>query len=118
MVQKLRAGGRPLKWALWTAGVMAVVGVAGFLAAPPLVKSIAETKIGELLHRLRARRRDAGQQLVHPLLARRAVVKFVRIACVAYCSAEVRRARLSSTVDRNGCVCHSSRVSSMLSSRY
>ena len=51
MVQKLRAGGKPLKWALWSAGVMAVVGVAGFLAAPPLVKSIAETKIGELLHR-------------------------------------------------------------------
>ncbi|MBP7392868.1 MAG: DUF748 domain-containing protein, partial [Zoogloea sp.] len=51
MVQKLRAGGKPLKWVLWSAGVMAVVGVAGFLAAPPLVKSIAETKIGELLHR-------------------------------------------------------------------
>ena len=51
MVQKLRAGGKPLKWTLWSAGVMAVVGVAGFLAAPPLVKSIAETKIGELLHR-------------------------------------------------------------------
>jgi len=51
MVQKLRAGGKPLKWALWSAGVVAVIGVAGFLAAPPLVKSIAEKKLGELLHR-------------------------------------------------------------------
>ena len=51
MVQKLLAGGRPRKWALWGVGVIAVIGVTGFLVAPPLVRSIAESKLTELLHR-------------------------------------------------------------------
>ncbi len=51
MVQKVRVGGRPAKWALWGAGLVAVVGVAGFLVAPPLVKSLAESKLSEALHR-------------------------------------------------------------------
>ena len=38
MEQQPKAARRPLKWALWGVGVMAVVGVAGFLVAPPLVK--------------------------------------------------------------------------------
>jgi hypothetical protein len=50
MVQKLLAGGRPRKWALWGVGAIAVVGV-GFLVAPPLVRSMAESKLTELLHR-------------------------------------------------------------------
>lgn len=51
MVQKVRVGGRPAKWALWGAGVLAMVGVAGFFVAPPLVKSLAESKLSEALHR-------------------------------------------------------------------
>ena len=51
MEQQPKAARRPLKWALWGVGVMAVVGVAGFLVAPPLVKSIAEEKLSEQLHR-------------------------------------------------------------------
>ncbi len=51
MVQKLLAGGRPRKWALWSVGTIAVIGVTGFLVAPPLVRSIAESKLTELLHR-------------------------------------------------------------------
>jgi uncharacterized protein involved in outer membrane biogenesis len=50
MVQKVRVGGRPAKWALWGAGVLAMVGVAGFFVAP-LVKSLAESKLSEALHR-------------------------------------------------------------------
>ena len=38
-------------------------------------------------------------------------------ACDRYCSAEVSRARLSSTVERSGCCSHSSSVSSRLSAR-
>ncbi|WP_298623754.1 DUF748 domain-containing protein [uncultured Zoogloea sp.] len=51
MEQQPKAARRPLKWALWGAGIVAVVGVAGFLVAPPLVKSIAEEKLSEQLHR-------------------------------------------------------------------
>jgi uncharacterized protein involved in outer membrane biogenesis len=51
MVQKVRVGRRPAKWALWGAGVLAMVGVAGFFIAPPLVKSLAESKLSEALHR-------------------------------------------------------------------
>ena len=42
MEQQPKAARRPLKWALWGAGIVGAVGVAGFLVAPPLVKSIAE----------------------------------------------------------------------------
>ena len=48
---KLQVRERPLKWALWGAGIVVTVGVAGFLVAPPLVKSIAERKLSEVLHR-------------------------------------------------------------------
>ncbi|MCK6373044.1 MAG: DUF748 domain-containing protein [Zoogloea sp.] len=51
MEQQPKAARRPLKWALWGVGIVAVVGVAGFLVAPPLVKSIAEEKLSEQLHR-------------------------------------------------------------------
>lgn len=51
MEQQPRAARRPLKWALWGAGIVGAVGVAGFLVAPPLVKSIAEEKLSEQLHR-------------------------------------------------------------------
>ncbi|WP_374264084.1 DUF748 domain-containing protein [Zoogloea sp.] len=51
MAQKLRVGPRPLKWALWGAGVVVAIGVAGALVAPPLVRSIAQDKLTELLHR-------------------------------------------------------------------
>lgn len=44
-------GSRWLRRALWGVGAVALVGVAGFLVAPPLVKSVAETKLSELLHR-------------------------------------------------------------------
>ena len=36
------SGQRWLRRALWGAGAVALVGVAGFLVAPPLVKSLAE----------------------------------------------------------------------------
>ena len=51
MMDKLRAAGRPAKWALRGLAVVALVGVAGFWIAPPLVKSVAEKQLGELLHR-------------------------------------------------------------------
>lgn len=44
-------GSRWLRRTLWGVGAVALVGVAGFLVAPPLVKSVAETKLSELLHR-------------------------------------------------------------------
>ncbi|MDD3326419.1 MAG: DUF748 domain-containing protein [Zoogloea sp.] len=44
-------GSRWRRRALWGAGVVALVGVAGFLVAPPLVKSVAESQLTELLHR-------------------------------------------------------------------
>jgi hypothetical protein len=51
MKQTTQPGGRPgkptgsrwLRRALWGAGVVALVGVAGFFVAPPLVKSLAES---------------------------------------------------------------------------
>lgn len=45
------SGPRWLRRALWGAGAVALVGVAGFLVAPPLVKSLAERQLTELLHR-------------------------------------------------------------------
>ena len=51
MGQKVRVAGRPVRWALWGAGVLAVVGVAGFLIAPPLVKSVAQSTLSDMLHR-------------------------------------------------------------------
>ncbi|MBS0354713.1 MAG: DUF748 domain-containing protein [Proteobacteria bacterium] len=51
MIEKLRAAGRPAKWALRGLAAVALVGVAGFWIAPPLVKSVAEKQLGELLHR-------------------------------------------------------------------
>ncbi len=51
MVRKVHVGGRPAKWALWGAGVFALIGVAGFFIAPPLVKSLAESALSEALHR-------------------------------------------------------------------
>lgn len=51
MGQKVRVAGRSAKWALWGAGVFAVIGVAGFLIAPPLVKSVAQSTLSDLLHR-------------------------------------------------------------------
>ena len=45
------SGQRWLRRALWGAGAVALVGVAGFLVAPPLVKSLAARQLGELLHR-------------------------------------------------------------------
>ena len=44
-------GGRWLRRALWGAGLVALVGVAGFFVAPPLVKSLTERQLTELLHR-------------------------------------------------------------------
>lgn len=51
MGQNVRVAGRPVRWALWGAGVLAAVGVAGFLIAPPLVRSAAESTLSDLLHR-------------------------------------------------------------------
>ncbi|WP_079432959.1 DUF748 domain-containing protein [Zoogloea sp. LCSB751] len=51
MIEKLRVAGRPAKWALRGLAAVALVGVAGFWIAPPLVKSVAEKQLGELLHR-------------------------------------------------------------------
>lgn len=51
MAEEARGMKRPLKWALWGVGGIAAVGVAGFFVAPPLVKSIAQDKLTELLHR-------------------------------------------------------------------
>ena len=45
------SGQRWRRRALWAAGAVALVGVAGFLVAPPLVKSLAERQLSELLHR-------------------------------------------------------------------
>lgn len=44
-------GSRWLRRALWGAGLVALVGAMGFFVAPPLVKSVAESKLSELLHR-------------------------------------------------------------------
>ena len=51
MGQKVRVAGRPARWALWGAGVFALVGVVGFLVAPPLVRSVAQSTLSDLLHR-------------------------------------------------------------------
>lgn len=51
MGHKVRVAGRPVKWALWAAGILALVGVAGFLIAPPLVRSVAQNTLSDLLHR-------------------------------------------------------------------
>ena len=51
MGQKVRVAGRLARWALWGAGVLAAVGVAGFLIAPPLVRSVAQSTLSDLLHR-------------------------------------------------------------------
>jgi uncharacterized protein involved in outer membrane biogenesis len=51
MGQKVRVAGRPARWALWGAGVFALVGVVGFLLAPPLVRSVAQSTLSDLLHR-------------------------------------------------------------------
>lgn len=51
MGQKVRVAGRPARWALWGAGVFALVGVVGFLIAPPLVRSVAQSTLSDLMHR-------------------------------------------------------------------
>ncbi len=51
MGQKVRVAGRSARWALWGAGVFALVGVVGFLLAPPLVRSVAQSTLSDLLHR-------------------------------------------------------------------
>jgi uncharacterized protein involved in outer membrane biogenesis len=42
---------RVLKWATWTVGIFAVIGVLGALVAPPLVRSALEQQLSKALHR-------------------------------------------------------------------
>ncbi|MDD3353633.1 DUF748 domain-containing protein [Zoogloea sp.] len=51
MAQNTRKGARFMRWALGAAAAVALVGVLGFLVAPPVIKSIAEERLTELLHR-------------------------------------------------------------------
>lgn len=51
MGQKTRVTGRAAKWAIGGAVAFGVLGVVGFLVAPPLVKSLAERQLGEMFHR-------------------------------------------------------------------
>lgn len=51
MGQKTRVTGRAAKWAIGGALAFGLVGVAGFLVAPPLAKSLAERQLGEMFHR-------------------------------------------------------------------
>ncbi|KAB2967438.1 DUF748 domain-containing protein [Zoogloea sp.] len=51
MGQKTRVTGRAAKWAIGGALAFGLVGVVGFLVAPPLVKSLAERQLGEMFHR-------------------------------------------------------------------
>lgn len=51
MGQKTRVTGRAAKWAIGGAVAFGLLGVVGFLVAPPLVKSLAERQLGEMFHR-------------------------------------------------------------------
>ena len=51
MGQNTRVTRRAARWAIGGAVAFGVLGVVGFLVAPPLVKSLAERQLGEMFHR-------------------------------------------------------------------
>ena len=51
MWQKVHWNGPWARGAKWGGGVLAVVGVVGFLVAPPVVRSVAESALTQALHR-------------------------------------------------------------------
>ncbi len=49
--QEIARRPRVRKAALWTVGIVVAFGAFGFLAAPPIAKSLLESRLGEALHR-------------------------------------------------------------------